>query len=195
MSYVEGGSHIESHILQDYSAIGARDESNNHSRTRISHSVASELDVEDDSDSENAHLPSRVSHGYPSRRSTSTENLVVPLPTGNKTRTPKAGAKKLSNMRRIIFHGLARCIISWILVAGFYVSLWLIKGRVISPRAKSAFDAITVALSIAFGLNIASSLKEIALDFRWWILDRRLNLGRKQISEEEVRVQRPRARP
>jgi hypothetical protein len=35
------------------------------------------------------------------------------------------------------------------------------------------FDVINVALSIAFGLNIASSLKEIALDFRWWILSYR----------------------
>jgi hypothetical protein len=78
-----------------------------------------------------------------------------------------------SNFIQLFLHGLARCIISWILIASFYISLWMYKDRVISPERKSGFDAITVALSIALGLNIASSLKSIALDLRWWILSKR----------------------
>ena len=40
----------------------------------------------------------------------------------------------------------------------------------LSPQSKSLFDAITIALSIGLGLNIASALKANALDLRWWIL-------------------------
>ena len=66
---------------------------------------------------------------------------------------------------------------------GFYVLLWKFKKpRVISPETKSAFDAITVALSIAFGLNIASSLKGVALNARWWIL------SMKRRTSSEVRI-------
>lgn len=74
------------------------------------------------------------------------------------------------NITKLLMPGLARCLISWILIGGFYASVWGYKDRVLSPRTKSLFDAITVALSIAFGLNIASSLKAIALDLRWWVL-------------------------
>ena len=85
------------------------------------------------------------------------------------------------NFTKLLLPGLVRCLISWILIAGFYISLWKYKDRVISPRTKSGFDAITVALSIAFGLNIASSLKAIALDLRWWVL------SMKRRSSREVR--------
>lgn len=80
----------------------------------------------------------------------------------------EAGSEQ--NIVKIILPRLVRCLISWCLIAGFYASLWAFKDRVISPRTKSAFDTITIGLSIAFGLNIASSLKGIALDLRWWIL-------------------------
>ena len=83
---------------------------------------------------------------------------------------------------KLLVPGLVRCLISWILIAGFYISLWKYKDRVISPRTKSGFDAITVALSIAFGLNIASSLKAVALDLRWWVL------SMKRRSSQEVCV-------
>ncbi len=71
---------------------------------------------------------------------------------------------------KLLLSGLPRCLISWLLIGAFYLSLWAYKDRILSPRSKSSFDAITVALSIAFGLNIASALKTVALDLRWWIL-------------------------
>lgn len=58
-------------------------------------------------------------------------------------------------------------------IGGFYASWWSYKDRVLSPREKSKVDALTVALSIALGLNIASALKANALDLRWWILSKR----------------------
>ena len=74
------------------------------------------------------------------------------------------------NLKKLLLPGLVRCLITWSLIGGFYGILWDHKGRVLSSGAKSRFDAITVALSIAFGLNVASALKAIALDLRWWIL-------------------------
>jgi hypothetical protein len=73
--------------------------------------------------------------------------------------------------------GLVSCAISWLLIASFYTLVWLHKDRVISPHTKSTFDAVVVGLGIAFGLNIASGLKGIALDLRWWILNRRKRLS------------------
>lgn len=92
---------------------------------------------------------------------------------------------------KILFPRLVRCGISWCLIAGFYASLWLFKDRVISPRAKSVFDTITVGLSIAFGLNIASSLKGIALDLRWWVLSTRKRPSqevRSMLREQSLKV-------
>jgi len=106
----------------------------------------------------------------------------MPAPTRCQSTLPKTRAKKTSNSTSIFLLGLVRCIISWVLIAGFYLSLWLYKDKVISPGTKSVFDVITVALSIAFGLNIASSLKEIALNLRWWIL----GYGRRPA--QEVRI-------
>ncbi|KAH6857681.1 hypothetical protein B0T12DRAFT_393900 [Alternaria alternata] len=77
--------------------------------------------------------------------------------------------------------GLVSCAISWILIASFYVLVWLHKDRVISPHTKSAFDAAIVGLGIAFGLNVASGLKGIALDFRWWILNSRKRSGHELV--------------
>ncbi|KAL8916717.1 MAG: hypothetical protein Q9208_008364 [Pyrenodesmia sp. 3 TL-2023] len=74
------------------------------------------------------------------------------------------------NLKKLLLPGLVRCLISWFLIGAFYISSWKYKDRVLSPRAKSQFDAVTVALSIALGLNVASALKAIALDLRWWIL-------------------------
>ena len=81
----------------------------------------------------------------------------------------------------ILLPRLVRCGICWCLIAGFYVSLWAFKDQVLSPRRKKVFDTITIGLSIAFGLSIASSLKGIALDLRWWMLSTRKR------SSQEVR--------
>ncbi|KAK3171024.1 hypothetical protein OEA41_003108 [Lepraria neglecta] len=144
MSINDESSYVESLPLQGYPD-GANVEIDDHGRTGSSPSTVSLPDVGEDFG-------------------------MLPAPTRHPSTLPKTRAKKTSNSTIILLHGLVRCIVTWVLIAGFYLSLWLYKDRVISPGAKSVFDAINVALSIAFGLNIASSLKEIALDFRWWIL-------------------------
>jgi hypothetical protein len=66
--------------------------------------------------------------------------------------------------------GTIKCVLSWLLVASFYALIWSYKDRVISPSTKALFDAIVVALTIVFSINIISGLKEIAIDLRWWVL-------------------------
>lgn len=91
---------------------------------------------------------------------------------------------------KLLLPGLGRCTISWVLTAAFYVSVWGYKDRVISPRTKSGFDVVTVALSIAFGMNVASSLKGTALDLRWWVLSKKKRSSREvpPISSPKERV-------
>jgi len=42
-----------------------------------------------------------------------------------------------------------------------------------SSAKKRQFNALITGLSICLGLNIASSLKAMAIELRWWILSRR----------------------
>lgn len=96
----------------------------------------------------------------------SNEKDLPPIPSGHITSKVEVDHSFI----KLLFPGLLRCTVSGLLIAGFYISVWNSKDQVVSPKTKAQFDAITVALSIAFGLNIVSSLKAIVLDLRWWIL-------------------------
>lgn len=71
---------------------------------------------------------------------------------------------------KLLLPGTVRWVISLLLMVGFYLAIWSYQERVISAATKSIFDAIIVGISIALSLNIASSLKAVALDLRWWVL-------------------------
>ena len=183
--------HDESHLLQEY-PVGLNIEPHDNLSTEFEgrasitslQSAASLPGTSGEPDSSESHLPSSIGRKHPVTYDTSADQhtLGLPGPTHPQVTLTKPKPWKTSNLFRILLLGLARCIASWVLIAGFYVSLWLYKDRIISPKAKSMFDTITIALSIAFGLNIASSLKENALDLRWWIL------SRKRRPAQEVRA-------
>ena len=179
----DDSSYVESHPLQEYPSEANAEIDDDASPLIVSPLGASRR--RQDFGSDDSHLPSRMPHRHPSKYEPCAEHStssVLPAPTHPQSTLPQARAKKLSKSTSLFLHGFARCIITWVLVVGFYLSLRLYQDRVISPGAKSMFDAINVVLSIAFGLNIASSLKEIALDFRWWIL------GHRQRPWQEVRI-------
>lgn len=112
------------------------------------------------------------------------ENDAPPsLDTRYKASPEKEGNKSGGRTRsffRLLVSGILRWAITILLMGGFYLAIQLYQNRVISSKSKSTFDAIIVGISIAFGLNIASSLKAIALDLRWWVL------GMKKRASEEV---------
>ncbi|MCJ1423086.1 hypothetical protein MMC29_000967 [Sticta canariensis] len=170
----DDSSYVESHPLQGYPSEANAEIDDDASPLIVTPLGASRRRQEFGSN--DSHLPSRMPHRRPSKNEPCAEQptlSVLPAPTHPQSTLPQTRAKLLSKSTSLFLHGFVRCIITWVLVAGFYLSLRLYQDRVISPGAKSMFDAINVVLSIAFGLNIASGLKEIALDFRWWILGHR----------------------
>lgn len=70
----------------------------------------------------------------------------------------------------MLLPGLASWLVTLLLIGGFFTTVSLFQERVMSPQKKSLFDTITTILSLALGLNVASSLRAVSLNLRWWIL-------------------------
>ncbi|KAH8816546.1 hypothetical protein F5884DRAFT_226998 [Xylogone sp. PMI_703] len=83
-------------------------------------------------------------------------------------------AKSGKQVRRILFESSFRWFITAGLCAAYYFAVQTyVKKSVLSEPKKKEFNAITTAISIALGLNIASAYKDMALNMRWVILSRR----------------------
>ncbi|KAF5878056.1 uncharacterized protein Bfra_000223 [Botrytis fragariae] len=80
-------------------------------------------------------------------------------------------SKTGKQFRHILLKSLARWFITLVLCIAYFLTLtfWNNKGTV-TERSKRIFNATTTGISIALGLNIASSLKGMALNARWAIL-------------------------
>ncbi|KAF7929403.1 uncharacterized protein EAE98_005321 [Botrytis deweyae] len=74
----------------------------------------------------------------------------------------------------ILLKSLARWLITLVLCIAYLLALryWNKKGTV-TESSKRIFNAITTGISIALGINIATSLKDMALNARWAILHAR----------------------
>lgn len=74
----------------------------------------------------------------------------------------------------ILLKSLARWLITLVLCIAYLLALrfWNRKGTV-TETSKRIFNAITTGISIALGINIATSLKDMALNVRWAILHAR----------------------
>ncbi|ESZ89893.1 hypothetical protein SBOR_9718 [Sclerotinia borealis F-4128] len=74
----------------------------------------------------------------------------------------------------ILLKSLARWLITLVLCIAYIFALrvWNRKGTV-TETSKRVFNALTTGISIALGINIASSLKDMALNARWPILHAR----------------------
>lgn len=77
-------------------------------------------------------------------------------------------------LRKLLLDGLLRWSVTALVILCLYLTLWHYSAKEVMPQTKKLlFNALVTGLSIALGLSIASSLKEIALEVRWWILSRR----------------------
>lgn len=57
------------------------------------------------------------------------------------------------------------------LVAGTYIVLWQYSRKeAMVSKKRNEFNTLIIALSIALGLNIASSMKHLVRELRWWVL-------------------------
>ncbi|UKZ88797.1 uncharacterized protein TrAFT101_004531 [Trichoderma asperellum] len=79
--------------------------------------------------------------------------------------------KRRNQLKRLLFACLVRWFMTAVLVMGTYLVLWRYsrKAAMISNKKKE-FNTLIIALSIALGLNIASSLKHLVRELRWWVL-------------------------
>ncbi|KAK0654745.1 hypothetical protein B0T16DRAFT_256 [Cercophora newfieldiana] len=93
----------------------------------------------------------------------------------------RVGPRRESTARFLMF-GVLRWFGTATLSGLYYLAIRLHQDRTLSRGQKSAFDAIVVGLSIALGLNIAASLREMAIYMRWWFL------GKRQIHIREIEV-------
>lgn len=74
-------------------------------------------------------------------------------------------------LRHLLVGSLGRFVITLAFCAGYILAtrIWVNKDA-ISENQKKIYNAITTALSLALGLNIASAFKDMALSMRWPIL-------------------------
>lgn len=66
----------------------------------------------------------------------------------------------------------------WLLTAALLISIYVVlevysSKEAMTQRKKHEFNALIVALPIALSLNIASALKAMAAELRWWVLSLR----------------------
>ncbi|KJZ76837.1 hypothetical protein HIM_03714 [Hirsutella minnesotensis 3608] len=77
-----------------------------------------------------------------------------------------------SQFRRLLFRSLTRWLITVALAASIYGVLWSYSSKPVLA-SKRAFNVVILGLSIGLGLNIASSLKGMVSETRWWLLSLR----------------------
>ncbi|MCJ1395636.1 hypothetical protein MMC18_008522 [Xylographa bjoerkii] len=155
-----------------------RDEESGFPDTRYSH-----RDV-----SEPAHVPGRAEEDYsrstlsPQKNLHDEKTFAVSVRSTDSAYT--AFGKEEPDLSRefsprkqlfsLLSFGLVRFIVTGVLVGGLYATLWLYESEsVMSELQKKLFNTIVTALSMALGINIASSFKNVALDTRWFFLSRK----------------------
>ncbi|PHH87981.1 hypothetical protein CDD83_8156 [Cordyceps sp. RAO-2017] len=74
-------------------------------------------------------------------------------------------------LRRLASASLARWLLTVALTAAIYAVLWAYSARpAMTSDKKREFNGLVIGLSIGLGLNIASSLKAMVSELRWWLL-------------------------
>ncbi|RFU76629.1 hypothetical protein TARUN_5568 [Trichoderma arundinaceum] len=79
--------------------------------------------------------------------------------------------KRSNQFKRLLLACGVRWAMTAALVAGTYIVLWQYsrKTAMVSNKKKE-FNTLIIALSIVLGLNIASSMKHMVRELRWWVL-------------------------
>ncbi|EGR45783.1 uncharacterized protein TRIREDRAFT_81122 [Trichoderma reesei QM6a] len=79
--------------------------------------------------------------------------------------------KRWNQFKRLFLACVLRWAVTAVLVVGAYLVLWQysLKEAMVSKKKKE-FNTLIIAISIALGLNIASSMKHMVRELRWWML-------------------------
>jgi hypothetical protein len=85
--------------------------------------------------------------------------------------------------------GFTRFLTTAALIAGLDGTIQMYKGRsIIGEQGRRMFNTLVTGLSMALGITVASSFKNVALDIRLWILSRK----KRSIEEASSLVKRTR---
>lgn len=77
-------------------------------------------------------------------------------------------------LRQLLGKSLSRWLVTVVLCVAIYgVLLGYASHDALLQRKKLEFNSLIIALTIALGLNIASSLKANAVELQWWLLSLR----------------------
>ena len=77
-----------------------------------------------------------------------------------------------SQLRKLLFRGF----IKWFITLALIVTMagimyhYAYDVRPMTDLDKQTYNFLVVGLSLALGMNLASSLKQMAIDMRWWVL-------------------------
>jgi hypothetical protein len=95
--------------------------------------------------------------------------------------------KRWNQFKRLFLACVLRWAVTAVLVVGAYLVLWQysLKEAMVSKKKKE-FNTLIIAISIALGLNIASSMKHMVRELRWWMLSW-YEWTPKEVSEAELR--------
>jgi hypothetical protein len=77
-----------------------------------------------------------------------------------------------SQLWRLLFKGFIKWFITLALMAIIASIMYYYSTHVrpMTEKDKQTYNFLVVGLSLALGMNLASSLKQMAVDVRWWIL-------------------------
>src|SRR5271156_3272099 len=89
-----------------------------------------------------------------------------------------------SQLCRLLFKGFIKWFISLALMAalGSIMYYYSTQVRPMTDNDKQKYNFLVVGLSLALGMNLASSLKQMAVDIRWWVL----SLGKRNLREVDL---------
>lgn len=77
-----------------------------------------------------------------------------------------------SQLRRLLFKGFIKWFTTVALMAvmGSIMYHYAYQVRPMTEKDKQTYNFLIVGLSLALGMNLASSFKQMAVDARWWVL-------------------------
>jgi hypothetical protein len=117
-------------------------------------------------------------HVYQSREESNPLCRSTSSPEPGRDPGPPMTAEKPRNrpkrLRKALFANLLRWFCSVLFVVAIYVVLWHFSQQdVMSTETKREFNALIIGLSLGLGMSITISLEAMAVEIRWWILERR----------------------
>jgi hypothetical protein len=77
-----------------------------------------------------------------------------------------------SQLRKLLFRGFMKWFVTVAIMGAIsgIMYYYAFNVRPMTERDKQTYNFLVLGLSLALGMNLASSLKQMATDARWWVL-------------------------